>query len=331
MRPLFLNLLLACALASDSSAQVEPQYAVRCPLPYEENFDSSVLVLARSGLKLREKPSFEAKTLALMPFLQKVKLLELPRFNEAGDLPATYTGDSIPGVWLKVRYGEKTGYAFSAWLGSTLVKMTEPYYLLSAQGSWCSDDSYISGQYRYYGIFRDRDGSCLRREIKPEFWVLWTGMVGPGAYCKLKVRGEQPLFVLASRKVLPEGPVTSTGRQGYLPGNNMGELSVLANVPESPWEYAIRYVYGENDALLPQAIAKNRQSGLNYRIGDADDWYETPQYLFWEADADGDGALDFILTVQREITSTLQLFLGGAAIPGNTIRAASEYTFSGCC
>lgn len=332
MKHLILSLLFVCRLAAAAHAQEEPAYLVRCPRPYEENFDSSVVVLARSGLKLREKPSFEAKKLALMPFSKKVKLLELPRYNEAGELNPLYTADSIPGVWLKVRYGSKTGYAFSAWLGSSLVKMTKPLYLLSAQGSWCSDDSYISDQYRYYGIFRGPNGACTRREIKPEFWVVWMGLYGSGAYCKLKVRGEQPLFVLASRKALPEGAVASTGRNGYLPGNNMGELSTLTNIPESPWEFSIRYVRLENsDALVPQAIAKSRQSGMVYRLGEASDWYDTPQFLVWEGDADGDGTLDFILTVQREITSSWQLFPGGAPIPGFIIRVASQYTFSGCC
>jgi hypothetical protein len=332
MKHLLLFFFFVCALTNISTAQKAPEYLIRCPRPYEADFDSSLLVLARSGLKLREKPAFDAKTLALMPFAQKVKLLEMPRFDETGDLVAVYTPDSIPGAWLKVRYGKKTGYAFSAWLGSSIVKMSKPYYLLSAEGSWCVDDSYISDRYRYYGIFRDQNGACTRQEIKPEFWVRWTSMYGPGAYCKLRVRGEKPLFVLASQKELPEGPVAGTGRHGYLPGNNMGELSTLTSIPESPWEFSIRYVARENsDALVPQAIAKSRQSGMIYRLGEAANWYDTPQFLLWEGDADGDGALDFILTVQREITATWQLFLGGEPIPGFIIRVASQYTFSGCC
>lgn len=332
MKHLFLSLFFACTLASLCNAQEVPEYIVRCASPHENGFDSTVVVVARSGLKLREKPSFEAKTLALMPFAQKVKLLEMPQFDESGDLIAVCTPDSIPGAWLKVRYGKKTGYAFSAWLGSSIVKMSKPYYLLSAQGSWCIDDSYISDRYRYYGIFQDQRGACTRRMIQLEFWVRWTSMYGTGAYCKLRVRGEQPLFVLASQKELPEGPVAGTGRKGYLPGNNMGELSALANIPESPWEFAIRYVRTEDsEVLIPQAIAKSRQSGMIYRLGEAADWYDTPQFLVWEGDVDGDDALDFILSVQREITSSWQLFLGGEPIPGFIIRVASQYTFSGCC
>lgn len=322
-------LLYLSGLATGLSAQPASEFVVRCPYPFEKDFDSTVVVIARSGLKLRDQPSFKGKTLALMPFAKKVKLLTLPRFDENGDHIGEYSPDSIFGSWLKVRYGKQVGYAFSAYLGSTIKKMTEDYYLLSANGSWCSDDSYISMSYHYYGIFQEKDSSWVRRSVEPVFLVYWTAMFGVGAYAKIKVNGEQPLFLLATRAPMPEGKIATTNRRGYFPGSHAGQQPLVQKTtPASPWIFEMKSFRDEHGYMVPHTVLKNRHTGKTQWL---EDEYHQINKLVWEGDLDGDGVMDFILSDFQDIITTVHLFLSKDAPPGKLMRKVSEYHFSGCC
>lgn len=324
-----LMLFLACVCHLVSWAQEAPSYIIKCPFPEEEEFDSSVVVVARSGLKLREKPAFSAKTLALMPFAQKVQLLELPRFSETGDLIGTWSPDSIYGAWLKVRWGKRVGYAFSAYLGSTILNMTEDFYLLSAKGSWCSDDSYFSSTYHYYGVFPEKDSTWVRRAVQPAFTVHWSGMFGVGNYAKLKVKGPQPLFLLASRRPMPEGPIPASNRRGYLPGNpTQGKPLAPKTSPISPWTFEIKSFPDENGQPLLHTILKNSDTGQKQSLA-AEPF--PPDYLVWEGDLDGDGIPDLILSDFKDIVTTWHLYLSSGAPAGQLLHQVSDYYFSGCC
>lgn len=326
MKNLFL--LLCCSVLL-TRLFAQPEFAVRCPYPYEKNFDSTVAVIARSGLKLRDQPSFQSKTLALMPFAKKVKLLTMPRFDENGDHIGEYSPDSIYGSWLKIRYGKQVGYAFSAYLGSTIKKMTKDYYLLSANGSWCSDDSYISTSYRYYGIFLERDSTWIRRLVEPVFLVHWSGMFGVGNYGKIKVRGQQPMFLIASRTPMPEGKIPATNRSGYFPGSPASEKPLVQKVaPSSPWSFEIKSFPDENGYMIPHTILKNRHTGLTQSLVIE---HFPPNRLVWEGDLDDDGIMDVILSGFQDIVTSWHLFLSKDAPPGQLMRKVSAYYFSGCC
>ena len=324
---LALVIVFACQLAA--RAQEAPSYIVRCPLPKDRHFDSSVVVVARSGLKLREKPAFAAKTLALMPFAQKVKLLELPRFTETGDLIGTWSPDSVYGAWLKVRWGKLEGYAFSAYLGSTILEMTKDLYLLSAKGSWCSDDSYFSTAYHYYGVFPEKDSTWVRRAVQPAFTVHWSGMFGMGNYAKLKVMGPQPLFLLASRRPMPEGPIPASNRRGYLPGNpSQGMPLAPKTSATSPWTFEIQSFPDKYGQPVPHTIVKNSDTGQTQSLA-AEPF--PPDYLVWEGDLDGDGIPDLILSDFKDIITTWHLYLSRNAPAGQFLHKVSAYSFSGCC
>lgn len=68
-------------------------------------------ITARSGLSLRAEPAIDAERIGGIPFNTQV-LAPGP----AAYKPATDTIDGVSGRWVKVRYGEQEGYAFSPYL-----------------------------------------------------------------------------------------------------------------------------------------------------------------------------------------------------------------------
>jgi uncharacterized protein YgiM (DUF1202 family) len=71
-----------------------------------DNSDKAV-VIAKTGLSLRAKPSGKSKLVALLPTNSIVQILETGKEE-------TIKGKTAP--WYKVRYGKKEGYAFGGYL-----------------------------------------------------------------------------------------------------------------------------------------------------------------------------------------------------------------------
>ncbi len=73
------------------------------------------LVVAKSGLTLREKPDAKSKSLGIIPKNQEIGVIEfLDKFVEIG---------GISGDWCKVRYGKKEGYLFSGFINFSIAKV----------------------------------------------------------------------------------------------------------------------------------------------------------------------------------------------------------------
>lgn len=110
-----LNILMSCKKEADDKGSRESQNkkpaATVPPLPakYTKNSDQAMIFVKSSGgLKMRENPDLQSKTLTVIPDGAAVDFKE--------DSGAEITVDGIKGRFLKVDYNEQYGYAFSGFM-----------------------------------------------------------------------------------------------------------------------------------------------------------------------------------------------------------------------
>lgn len=73
------------------------------------------LIVAKSGLTLREKPSAKSKSITVIPRNQEVGIL-----NFSDDAMVI---NGVHGSWCQVRYGKKEGYLFSGYINFSMAKV----------------------------------------------------------------------------------------------------------------------------------------------------------------------------------------------------------------
>ena len=93
---LFLFLLFLINLTA-SAKEPKPQYFVD----------------AMGGLHLREEPSEKSKSILLIPYKSEIQLIK-----EVGDLVEI---NKKSGIWTKIQFGNKTGYAFGAYINKYIL------------------------------------------------------------------------------------------------------------------------------------------------------------------------------------------------------------------
>lgn len=305
----------------------EPVLPLNAETSDSPSFDSIIVVIASNGLKLRASPSMDAKVLTVMPFRQAMKLLEIPVIDPETGNPYDFNGDVVSGQWFRVRYKQFEGYALSTFLARNILEMHENVYLLSPNGSWCSNDAYISATYHFYGVFREVSGRFSRRRIIPQFRSFWGALDGYiDCWVHLKVDGEQPDFILASRTKMSEGLLKTTGRSGCIPPR---DPTCWDSIDVQPVIYKSRWIF---------SFESNPEEGVKVRDKTTGIWQFLPaeKYYFftslvWEGDLDGDGQMDFILSAPYEIGETWHLFLTRGKKKGMLVREYGWYRFSGCC
>lgn len=83
-------------------------YGAKSKTYSEKVLPSDLIVIAKSGLVLREYPSQSAKSIAIIPFKTKVSLIEASE--------QSVQIKEITAPWYKVKWGTKEGWAFSGFL-----------------------------------------------------------------------------------------------------------------------------------------------------------------------------------------------------------------------
>lgn len=78
----------------------------------EKNFHQKIVV-AENGLRLREKGDVLSKTIDLIPFGEKVVIVEVDAKEQ--------TIDNVKGSWCKIKWKGRAGWVFSGYLSDRLV------------------------------------------------------------------------------------------------------------------------------------------------------------------------------------------------------------------
>jgi len=314
------------------------EYAVYCDDP------TCAVVLAFSGLRLRESPGTASKILTTIPFASKVTLMQdaiEARQNWADDYQ--FDTDSIAGYWVRILYQGKTGYVFDAYLGDGIIRMNQPSYLIMEDQAGCWSDAYASKEYHYYGVFLDESKQqATLKTIKP---VFHSEHYGFDAISMHAVGKERPYFMLATREPLAEdGPINRHhffskihfSEQKDNPNQVLKKDSIFQTVriPESNWELSClkQKIQDSNPPYYVNVVQlKDRTTGQKQIILDKS-YYLTTARMIWCGDLDRDGIQDFMLTGgDEEEIFFCALFLSRNAGKGKLMRLAGIYYWRDCC
>lgn len=319
------------------SAQSPSDYAYHAEPCYEPGQTCEATVIAWSGLRLREKPDFKARSLAVIPYGEAVTYSSDESMKLFG-VPYQYDTDSIPGHWQKVRWKGQAGYIFNAYLAGSVWKMDKPVYLLYEKVYGCWSDAYISRDYHYYGFYPNADTTMLIiKEQRPIFFTLPDeGMGNSNATFTFKQK-QVSYFALATREPLTISSFRVKTSGKVLHGNPYTGIipdSVKLTVPDSPWEIRVKMddeKYPPTSDPAPRPYLRDKNTGAwHYLLPERNVWFST-LHLVWSGDFDGDGITDFMLAMGDDHYYQHLLFLSKDAGKWRFVRLAGRYGWEDCC
>ena len=291
------------------------------------------VILALSGLKLRNEPSFSSKTIAIIPFAQKVTF-SAP--NEFTVYDWQFDADSIRGFFQKVNWDGKSGYVFSAYLGTNIIKMEKPFYVLDEYGAWCWDDSYISPAHQYYGVYPNKDSTQLT--VKKRNPIFYTRYDDNFATIGMTFKQKQPsLFAFASKEPFEERSfaVNKTQTNMKYDWETQQSNTEKIKIPGTDWELRCKNIEtkptnGNPPYKNPTLIIQDEKSGKWNYLVDENTFYNNIR-LLWVGDMDGDGVNDFMLNVSSDHSGGMMLFLSKNPGKWRFVKLAGLYFWGDCC
>lgn len=280
------------------------------------------VVTAFSGLKLREAPSFKAKTIAVIPFKEVVTYIHREGSENQEWL---FDSDSIRGSFVEIKWRGKTGYAFNAYIADGILKTTEPGYLLF-EGGWCWRDCYANPDYHYYGMFTNHDSTVWRlQKIKPVFVHIDDEFEG----CGMRALGsKKPSFMLAMKDTLATGKVKVDHKKKYVYKSVQIPYPAVrgpVRIPGSQLSLIVSQVDDNGVTIVLQDKSSGRKQQLKKF-----EWVNSIS-LKWSGDLDQDGKPDFMLEFNNEHDGGCQLFISSLAKPGELVYPITAYIFGDCC
>ena len=318
--------------------------------------DNQYVVIAMSGLKLREKPSFDAPSMITMPLGSKVKVI-FGRLYESMENETTErfvsdekAPDNIGGYWVQVEFKSKKGWCFAPYLGKGILKMNKPLYFFM-EGAGCAEMTYISSNYHYYGVFDNEF-----KAIKPIFYSHEEGT-------EIRASGSRrPQYIIVSKEPMTEGVIESVfNQQKKWLSNNPKDYDYVMSKPLRAFD-----TKKEPNAYFPNTLVYNVKLQFS-----TDWWLKTSQKkgkmeegesearmeatikitdgkitqklltqkqpgtlaLYWEGDIDRDGRPDFIISefAEGEGSNGYHLYLSRLAKPNELVGLAGVWDVSDCC
>ncbi len=254
------------------------------------------LVVTSSALNLRDQPDMNGKKLATLPRGTVVQYLEAYHENEYVQAD-TLDPNSPYGVWLKIRSGNSTGYAFSPYLTGTIVLEYENAYVENLPPM------------QWYGVYARDSFADELRKIVPRVEEEFNEMYGQ----KMKVlktnQKEASKFIIG---------VLSPMTTGYCGG--LGSLDMD------------NYVQVDNYKLLlldysTEAVV---QQDLTAWVKTASPEISPNVQVLWFGDVDRDNKPDAIIQdCPYEIGCRASLFLSSKAKAGERLHKVAEHFWPG--
>jgi hypothetical protein len=297
-------------------------------------------VISPDGLNLRAKPNRQSKTLQTVLFGEKVQVISPQHFGRdtVGQLEYfEISGKSyrvpIDGYWVKVRYRQKEGYMFSAYLGRAINEVREADkplnqdFVLLFPFIGCFSNVFYQPGWHWYGVYA-QDSATFMKKVKVSFYSLPMGLIGDA----ISTNDNRNLqFIIGSHVPLSEKTIQN--KRGYerslfnLPLFTAGDMpndSLLQqyNLAVSGDNTLSRENYWDSQKLVfqkngvRQEVLPPSKDGL---------WY-----LVWCGDLDGDGKDDYIIHFGEKSGAPV-LYLSKPAGKGQLVKPVAIYYSGYCC
>jgi hypothetical protein len=217
------------------------------------------MVVARSGIFIRDSTTINSKSLCSVKFGEMVQLMYEVKTED--------TVDGMKGNWIKVKYNMCTGYVFDNYLGN-FIKQDEKfpknypqYFKLNPS---CGDEQYFNSDFYWYGVFDTGEKFSISL-VTVEFSVKkenWTNKE-EDSYLKVDItNAKKPIFIIGFPEAHPNYEIgktefmtsqsllkdTCNAYQIY-PGQRFNISNASANPADSYYLGSYGNVVDENKAL----------------------------------------------------------------------------------
>lgn len=293
------------------------------------------LVISTNGLSIRSRPTLKSKKLGVVPFGKKViiendksygwdtiglyKSIWGKSYDSENDYPIT-------GHWVKAKYGNISGYMFSAYLyyetnGSY---SDEPEYLKNLNkdfailfpGLNCYSNINFSSKMKWYGVYQE-DGIYHLKKTSVSFFRAYSELLDFGISTN---DNKSLLFIIGSEKPLNEKILEGLywkrfGDSFYQYTDQDFQALLKYGIQVDPAKYGFSITL---KSLEKSQLLNPNDAGISHAIA-----------IQWVGDLDDDGKLDFILHYGEKNGQTI-LYLSSEANKNEIVKPVAAY-FSGYC
>ena len=321
------------------------------PVLARAEFMDSLIVIASSGLRLREKADANSKVLAAVPFLTKVKLKD--KYETLYEMETTYKRkiiavDGIRGYWVKVQYEQQTGFMFSGFLSAGVLphRLTDDYVLLNE--GWSCDNGVYSNpdDYSFFGLYAKNSFTMeLKKVTKLHYGSEFSEMGETQAFFTNRSveNKDTSVFVLAIKKSKlrwNEGVLLGSGSSSLDTMNEIKGYAGTNALPLGDTDWAIRtegdpiskkdsrlrtakLIFYKKDNKKSQVLFNFVRKEEDFKEDDDGTPLAPPYQLLFQGDIDRDGKLDLIIGTGGFVAHQY-LFLSSEAKNGNLLKQVAD-------
>lgn len=285
------------------------------------------IIIAKSGLFLRDRPSREGEALTKMPYYADIEILSTKSFGKEQVLiEASRTSSNFnieyQANWVKVKYNKLEGYVHSAYIVrkyNRKKRILKHDFDFALTGSSCDFNFHHNPDLKWYGIYKRKDG-FERVPITLEYQIWYGNVMTP--ILTLVEPSDGLIFCFASGNNLTNGPIMGTKDYSNLEFD-------MENYDLRLKELGINYTAIEGKDGNNYTLQKD---GLHQLLNEEqiESEYNFITSIEWVGDIDEDGKLDYVITYGVKGGRTV-LYLSSEA-KGNEIAApVAIYLRSYCC
>ena len=285
------------------------------------------VVIAKSGLFLRESPDRKGKVLTKIPYFSNIEILSTKSFRaekvliESKRVPS-HMDIEFEANWVKVKYNKLEGYVHNSYIMrkyNRKKKVLKYDYDFAFPGFSCDFNFHPNPNLKWYGIYKRKD-DFERVPITLEYQIWNRNNMTP--ILTLVEPSDSLVFCFASGNNLTRGSVVGTMKYANLEFD-------MDNYDLSLKELGISYKAIEGKDGNNYILQKD---GLHQLLNEEqiESEYNSITAFDWVGDLDEDGILDYVITYGTKGGRTI-LYLSSEAKGNEIVAPVAIYLRSYCC